>query len=347
MNKIDFKEEKIVNIYDIAKKAKVAPSTVSLALNNSPKVRRETKEKIIFVASELKYHPNFYARTLKQKTSKTIGLIIPDIKNPTFSEVAGGAEKKAKDNGYEILLAISEFDRDKELEFINFVTTNRVDGLLVSSQYISELLKELLEVDKDKKAPVVIMGKPPGHNIEKDFVYTDLEYGGYLAISHLIRLGHKRIGFLMGVAIEHLGLDRLNGYKRALKENGIDFDPNLIIRTGHNIEDGYYSVKKFMSIKPPITAIFAFNDMLAISLIRGLNDIGVKVPDDMAVIGFDNIPYSNYVSPPLSTIEINNYKTGEIAVEKLLNRLKNPDSEFIPSILKPKLVTRSSCGEKK
>lgn len=299
------------------------------------------------MASELKYHPNFYARTLKQKISKTIGLIIPDIKNPTFSEVVSGAERKAKENGYEVLLAISEFDRYKELEFISLVTTNRVDGLLVSSQYISEFLKELSKIDMDKEVPVVIMGKPPDDNIEKDFVYSDLEYGGYLAISHLIRLGHKRIGFLMGVAIEHLGLDRLNGYKRALKENGIDFDPNLIIRTGHNIEDGYYSVKKFMSIKPPITAVFAFNDMLAISFIGGLDDIGVKVPDDIAVMGFDNISYGNYINPPLSTIEISNYETGEIAVEQLLNRLKNPDSEFIHNILKPKLVTRSSCGEKK
>lgn len=315
-------------------------------MNNSPKVRKETKDKILLIANELKYHPNFYARILKQKISKTIGLIIPDIKNPTFSEVVSGAEKKAKENGYEVLLAVSEFDKRKELEFVNLVTTNRVDGLLISSQYTNSFLKELSKIDMNREVPVVIMGKPPEDNIEKDFVYPDLEYGGYLAISHLIKLGHERIGFLMGVAIEHLGLDRLNGYKKALEENGIDFDPSLIIKTGHNIEDGYCSAKKFLSISPPITAVFAFNDMLAISLIGGFNDIGIKVPNDIAVMGFDNISYGSYINPPLSTIEISNYETGIIAVERLCNRLKNPRSEYLHTVLKPKLIIRNSCGEK-
>jgi LacI family transcriptional regulator len=336
-------KEKIVNIYDVAKRAKVAASTVSLAFNNSPKIRDRTKKKVLSAAEELNYFPNYYARILKQKFTNTIGLIVPDIKNATFSDLASIAENIARENGYEVLLAISDFSKEKELEFISLLTSKRVDGLIISSQYVHNLLEQLFKIYKYRMAPIVLLGRPDDENVGIDFVCTDIEYGGYIAVFHLIKLGHKRIGFLMGVALENLAVERLNGYKRALKENDIEFDPDLVIRTGYRMEDSYNSVKKFLSIKPPVTAVFAFNDILAISFIKGLNDMKVKVPDDMAVIGFDNISYSSYINPPLTTIEINNYQIGKAAIKSLLYRLKNPDSEFKHIILKPELIIRGSC----
>lgn len=332
----------MATIYDVSKAAKVAPSTVSLVFNNSPKVKPSTRKRVLEAAEELSYRPNFLAQGLRFQKTRTVGLVVPDIKNPTFSAIASGVEKSAKRRGYRVLLGLSDFDKDEELGFIDLVRTGRIDGLIISSMYPDAFLERLSKF-AEERPPFVFLARL-SDDVEADFVCTDLEKGGYLAIKHLIDLGHTRIGFVHGVALEELGQERLRGYKRALAEHNIPYDETLVTHCGYSVFDGMKAAEEFIKMQDRPTAIFALNDLLAISLMKGIKDSGLKVPQDIAIAGFDNIEYGRFLETPLTTVEIHNYETVEIALDQLINRIENPDSAYRHVVLQPQLIVRESCG---
>jgi len=332
-------------IYDVAKLSGFSPATVSLALGNSAKIKQSTKDIIRDAAEKLGYHPNYIARGLVKQRTRTICLVIPDNLNPVFSEITQGVEHYAYDRGYSIILCTTNEDEKRERFYLEIMRNNRADGLLIFPTFFHVVQEEAIKL-KTSKIPFVIVGRKLG-GIESDFVAVNLESGGYKATDYLIKLGHTRIGMIYGVANPDLGKERLEGYKRAFLENGIPFKQELIKGCGYKIQDGYKAAKEILSNNNRPTAIFAINDLLAIGALKAIKEKGLRVPEDISLIGFDNIEFASYTDPPLNTLSLREKEMGKLAAEILIERIEKGISNKYKSILiEPELIVRKSCSKK-
>lgn len=334
-----------ITIKDIARLAGVSHTTVSRALNDKSRIRSETKEKILSIARELKYQPNFVARSLVIKRTKTIGLVITTIANPFYNELAQGIEATARALGYNIVLCSTQSDLSTEEQYIDMLRSKGVDGILFTSAHLHDPnIVALAEED----FPIVLVNRRTYEAMVRekvDYVGVDNVLGGFLAVEHLIKLGHERIGLIGGSSESSVGLERLEGGRRALQRYGIEENPTYLLEGDFLKSSGYDGGKRFLEMTPPPTAIFAANDYMALGACQAVLEKGSRVPEDMAVVGFNDIEFTAQKGVELTTIGQKKYEMGALAVKMLVERIEGervgPAREII---LEPELIIRKTCG---
>lgn len=328
----------MVNIKQVARRAGVSTATVSHVINKSTYVTPETTRKVEDAVRELGYSPSPIARGMKSKKTKTIGLMIDSVSSPFFAEVAKGVEIAAHLYGYNTILCNLSYDSPKESTYVTMLRQRWVDGVIYSG--MGKNMKEILSL-AEQKIPVVVVDKPI-KGVPFSSVIIDNEKGAYEATHHLVELGHKRIAHITGLRELPNTPYRQQGYKKCLLEAGLSYEEQLAVRGDYTAEGGYQAVPKLLALGERPTAIFADNDLMAIGAIRALQDRGLRVPEDVAVIGFDDIPVAAFMEPPLSTIRQPMHEMGKLGLEILVKTLKGEITELQEIILDTKLIVRSS-----
>ncbi len=343
------KSNKEVTIYDVAKALNISPSTVSRGLKDHPHIKQETKKNIIAVAKEMGYQQNKFASNLRQKHTNTIGVVVPKLNSYFMATVIAGVEKITSQNGYGLIISQSQESWKKEISCISTLFNSRVDGLLVSLAFDTKNLDHF-NILLNKDIPVVFFDRVADCNGCMSIVIDNYK-AGYEATSHLIEQGCNRIVHIGGNLMRNVYSDRFRGYKQALADNGIEFDQHLVIISDMNGQAGTDAAKKILKMVPRPDGIFTSNDSTAVSAIVELERAGVKIPDEIAVVGFNNEPISKVIKPNLTTIDYPAREIGEISATSLINKLKNSQSaNFSTIILKHKLISRQSSirnGENK
>src|ERR1700674_1926051 len=331
-----------VTIKDVARESGVNISTVSRALNNGYGVNDQTREHVIAVAAKLKYRPNRIARGLVTGRSHSLGLLISDIRNPFFAEVARGAEDAARAGSCDVVLCNSDLDADKQMQYVQSLSEKRIDGIMMNS--VSMLSREQQAQLAASGVPIVLLNRP-ATNHTFSTVCADNESGGALAAQYLLGLGHRKIAHLTGPR-QHGNLsDRARGFVRALQSAENPVQP-IVLHGKFNFDGGTELTRKLLDEHPDVTAIFAANDVMAFGVVQAVLDRGLRIPEDLSLIGFDNIEFSVIVHPPLTTIHQPKYEMGSAAVDVLL-RLARDKGKQIPEHrrLGVELIERQSCKE--
>jgi DNA-binding LacI/PurR family transcriptional regulator len=338
----------MTTIKDVAKLAHVSPSTVSRVIADNRRISPATKERVKKIMQELNYHPNMIARSLIKRSSLTLGLVLSRstdsaFSNPFFSEIIRGISTVTQSYHYNLMLATAEDYTEEARQCLCMVTEKRVDGvLLLASRVNDELIPELAK----NGYPFVVVGRAP--DLNKSYsVNNDNIQAAYSAVRHLFNLGHQRIALLNGPDEYILCQDRYEGYRFAFREYGIENDPTLIKKGSFTQNDGYRLTLELLAIDPPPTAIFAVDDLMAIGAYKAIKEKKMRIPEDIAVIGFNDDPLASVVEPALTTIRLPIYEMGQTAAAMIIGLLQ--DQEIFPSqrILSSELIIRDSCGAKK
>ncbi len=332
---------KKLNIDDISKMAGVSKATVSRVLNNSDKVNSNTRQNILNIIEKYNYQPSNLARALSKKTSKIIGVIIEDLANPFFTEIARGIETVLHNNGYIMFLTSSNWNRAKEEEIINKLYRNQIDGLLITP-IIGQT--PLLKALKENNLPIVFINYKDT-DPSQCFVTSDNVKGAELGTNLLIKDGYEEIMCLKG--FEHqTANDRVTGFYRELARHNTDKIKFTLITGVNRLMDGYNFIKEHADYFKKINhrcGIFALNDFIALGLLDALIDEGIPVPDKVAVIGYDDISFAERYKIPITTIRQSKYRLGELAAEQLLARIIGTKETAAQIILEPELIIRKSC----
>jgi len=308
---------KYITLKMVAEKAEVSVNTASRAINNKPDINEETKKRVLQIAKELGYTRNAAAVALRTKKTGTIGVVIADNRNPFYAEVLNGMEEAARKKNYHIILANTQRDYKNEEEAMNLLLAKRVDGLLIAPvQGKDDDIKNLI----DANIPFVIVGRD-FENIDLDAVYNDEVKGGFLATEYLIKKGHKNIAFINGFLHKSPARSRLEGYKKALKKYKISFNNTLVSVGDIDVKDGYKRTKQLFEKGLDFTAIFAYNDMMAFGSMQAIKEKGLRIPEDIELVGYDDIPFSSLISPSLTTIKLKKQDLGVESVKLLFSRI--------------------------
>ena len=331
-----------VTIKDIAKAVGVSHSTVSRALNKSSLVNERTLARIRQMAGEMGYRPNVIAQGLKRKGTKTIALVVPDIANPYFITVAIGVQEKMRAFGYHMILANTNRNLETESEEIKLLCHRMIDGLVICP--LSEASVPCLGYLREHEVPFVIVSRDV-KGIATPVVLPDDFYGAYLATAHLADLGHTRIAHIAGPEKASVTVDRIAGYKAALSERGLSTDGQLVTMGPLDMSGGYEGARTFLERDDPPTAIFAANDLIAIGVLGYARERGIRIPEDIALVGFDDIEVARYLEVPLTTVAQPAREIGNRAGELLYEALHSPsETPFHRVIMRPTLVIRESSG---
>jgi LacI family transcriptional regulator len=330
---------------DVARLAGVSRATVSYVLNGRTDGRvpisDETQQRVLDAIEELGYEPDARAQALRSGNTKTIALIIPDLQNPHFCEYATGIEEAARAAGYHILLSSTTLNSDDyAVDIFKGLARRRFDGLILVSSFVLESKEAQTTLARIRKRGLPIVEL----SYTEDSVSVDYRKATEEVMSYLLSLGHRRIGLIYGVGGHELAEDRLQPYCAFLESVGIPVDEELIMECGPTIEDGYQAAKELLALEPRPTTIIAINDLLAMGALRAAADLGLHVPNDLSLVGYDNIPMANYLIPRLTTVTKDANELGKKAFEVLLARIQNPDipRQQIHSIAK--LIIRESTG---
>jgi LacI family transcriptional regulator len=331
-----------ITIHDIAKELNIDSSTVSRALSNNPRVKQKTKDRILEKANELGYQRNLLASSLRNNKTNTIGVIVPRISRHFFSSAIAGIEETAYEAGYNVIICQSLEQLNREQKIANTLSANRVDGVLISVS-METTDSDYLQIFKKNGTPLVFFDRHcdiPGNS---NVVIDDFQ-GGFDATEHLILQGCKKIAHFSGPQELEIYKNRYKGYKSALEKYNIKLDNNLVISSKLMELDGIESVKKLLSQPIPIDGIFSSNDTAAISALQYLKGEGIKIPEDIAIVGFSNEPISSVIEPSLTTIDQPGFEIGKIAANLLLEQINNKPGTIVAEtiILKPVLIKRNS-----
>lgn len=334
-----------VSIKDIAKAADVSHSTVSRALSDSPLIPAKTKARIQHLARKMGYTPNAWARSLVMGKTRTIGVVVTTIADPFMAPVLQGIESTAYENGYTVILATSNSEPAREWSAVEMLRSKRVDGVIVTASRVGALYQDHL---KRIGVPVVLLNN---HSEQRGrYVYSvtvDNRHGARLATQHLIELGHRRIGYISGPARHSSNAGRLQGYRQALREAGIPFAPELVAPGDGKMDAGMAALPALMHLTKRPTAIFCYNDMTAIGVLRAARQLALNVPRDLSIVGFDDISFASFVQPPLTTIAQPQFEMGQQAMRMLLTAMSQPSRAPVANILiKGKLIVRESTRAK-
>ncbi|WP_347905289.1 LacI family DNA-binding transcriptional regulator [Pseudomonas purpurea] len=329
----------MATIKDVAALAGISYTTVSHVVNKTRPVSEEVRVKVEAAIKSLDYVPSAVARSLKAKTTATIGLLVPNSLNPYFAELARGIEDYCERNGYCVILCNSDDNPDKQRSYLRVLLEKRIDGLIVASAGgDSGLAAGLAAV----RTPMVIVDRSL-EGVDADLVRIDHEYGAYLATRHLLELGHRDIAYIGGPAHTSVAQMRLAGYCRALKEAGVEVPHGRMLESDFTSTGGYSAAATLLAHTPP-SAIFAGNDLLGIGVLRAAAERNIRVPSELSVIGFDDIQMSRYVYPALTTVGQSILQLGEMAAEVLLRRIAAPERATDQRIVTPSIVLRESTA---
>jgi LacI family transcriptional regulator len=329
-----------VTIKDVARESGVNISTVSRALNDEYGVHPETREHVIAVANRLKYRPNRVARGLVTGRSNTLGLIVSDIRNPFFAEVARGAEDAARAAGCDLVLCNSDLNATKQIEYVHSLLAKHVDGILMNS--VAVLNRAQQEDLARCPVPIVLLN---GATSRKTFstVSANNVAGGALAGNYLVQLGHRALAHITGPRRNGNLTDRARGFLKAVAAQG--GCPETVLLHGENsFSGGYELTQQLLKEHPEVTALFTGNDIMAFGAVRAIHESGRRIPQDISLIGFDNVELASAVNPPLTTVHQPKYEIGQTAVKILLDRAGKQSTrapEF--RVLDVQLIERQSC----
>ncbi|WP_342431795.1 LacI family DNA-binding transcriptional regulator [Neobacillus sp. FSL H8-0543] len=330
-----------ITIKDIAKKANVSITTVSRVLNQKTEgISKSTRKRVLEIIEELGYRPNSIARSMITKQTNTIGLIIPDIRNPFFPELVRGVEDFLNQHSYNVFLCNTDGDPKRELEYVSLLKEKNVDGIIFTYS-CAETIQQLEDILSVEKIPFVLLDRGvEDHKFSVVSIHN--EKAGYLATQHLIELMHTQIGCITGPTSYPNSKARLQGYQRALAEAGIASNPDLIVEGDFQMEGGYLAARELLA-KQKVTAVFAFNDLMAFGVYQAAAEMGISIPDDLSVVGFDNIKYNQLLHPRLTTIEQSVYEMGKLSAEILFEQMtKGGDAVTKTQYLEPALILRES-----
>ncbi len=332
-----------VTLKDVAARARVHPATASRALNPETRllVREDTAQRVLDAAAELGYRPNTVARSLRTRRSHSIGVLIPDLNNPLFPPIVRGIEDRLAAAGYVALIGNTDGDPERERMLFEQMRARHVDGLVLATVQLGDpLLAEAARAD----LPVVLMNRlAQDHSVPS--VSVDNERGIRMAVAHLAALGHTRIAHLAGPQDVSTGLARYRGFRAAMEDHGLRPDPDLIVTAkAFTIEEGLRCALQLLKRDRQCTAVAAGNDMLAIGCYAALDETGLSCPDDVSVVGFNDMPFIDRLRPPLTTIRFPHYQVGTEAAQLLLERVAGHTGPVKVLFLAPELVVRGSTA---
>jgi LacI family repressor for deo operon, udp, cdd, tsx, nupC, and nupG len=330
-----------VKMSDVARLANVAPATVSRVLSQPHLVSEETQRKVLKVIEELNYQPHMIARQFRKKETKTILVVVPDIARPFFSQVLKGIQHTAIESGYRVILGDTENNIEREGEFVDLLFQRQADGMILLT---ARMDKERIEQISRQFPTVLACEYFDGLDIST--VSIDNISAARKITEHLINIGHTKIAHITGPMNVVLSRDRLKGYRQAMEIHDLSIDATFIQEGDLSLECSYNQMIKLLSLKSPPTAVFVYNDEMAIGAIKAIKDSGLKVPEDVAVVGIDNLEISSIVEPHITTIDQPKYEIGKKAMEllvQLINGIKLENKKFV---FRDKLIIRESCGSK-
>jgi LacI family transcriptional regulator len=333
---------KEITIYDIARKLNISIATVSRALKDDPVVSKKTRKKIFDLAEEMGYRSNHFARNLRNQRTDTIGVIVPRLNSYFMSTIIAGMENVANGNGYNLIISQSSESVKKEIANAKTLFNNRVDGLLVSLAYDTEDITHFNQFFK-KSIPVIFFDRVEQHDSSTS-ILIDNRRAAYEATTHLIQQGCKRIVHITAMPKRNVYVDRLGGYKKALADHGIAFKEDYIIINTLSLEAGIEAAEMMTQMNPMPDGIFVANDNCAVGCMIRLKQSGIRIPEDIAIVGFNNDPVSKVVEPNLSTINYPGYEMGDVATRHLINHL-NGTAQIQSTnliILRSDLIVRAS-----
>ncbi|HEX3889491.1 MAG TPA: LacI family DNA-binding transcriptional regulator [Verrucomicrobiae bacterium] len=330
----------MVRLKDIAQRLGVSVMTVSKALRDAPDVSAATKAKIKSLAAQMGYVPDSSAQGLRTKTTKLFGVVIPSITNPIFARIIFAIEERAHDLGYDVLLAHSLNKPEREEHCIRHFLSRRVDGIFISPVYRFEAEARIYQEILARKTPTVLLGSPAPFCKNFPCVEIDELIASYNVTQHLLKLGHKRIAYFTGPQTAPWAHERFNGYRRALREAGLDVDDRLVFQSGSTIEDGTNAALQMLNENCHVTAVQAVNDLVAIGCADALLSQGLKIPEDISIVGFGNILTSEHFRVPLTTVRQPKFRLGIAAVEMMMGLIRGESvqSKRLPA----ELVERKS-----
>ena len=327
----------------IAVQLGVSITTVSKVLNNHADISEATRARVMAKVAELGYQPNAVARSLTLRRTKTIGIVIPDLMHSFFVEIISGLETVASAKGYGLLLCSSNEDPRKERAELDMLRQRQVDGIILASANAAgntDLLQRLSALG----IGIVMIDRDDHPDVRCDRVLTDDHKVGRLATAHLISQGRQAIAHIAGPPIVH-AKRRADGYTSALRDAGVTLRPEWLVRGGFKEADGYKTMKKLLSLRPKIDAVFAANDPAAIGAMKAVWEAGLRVPEDIAIVGAGNIAWSDMLRVPLTTVSWSREEQGRQAADLILGRLgPRPGPKVRRVVIPPQLVVRSSCG---
>lgn len=331
-------------IEDVARLAGVSKATVSSVINNRPHIAPETRERVLEVIHKLQYRPNRIARSLSAQKTHSLGLVVKQIDNPYFAQIMRGVYDEASLHGYIVLLGSSELSPEKEKHSIDALLQQWVDGLVISPLQGEGADLSYLGMILQTGPPLVFLERIP--NFQANTVDIQNARAAEEAVSYLISLGHQRIVYFAGPSYSIHNRERLEGFRKAMADHGLPVPPNAVWPAGVYIEDGYRAGKEvFSQAECPFTAAFCFNDLVAIGVMNAIFEQGLSVPEDVSIIGFDNIAFCDSARVPLTSVRVPTYEMGREAAKLLFRQIqegetKNP--ELV--ILTAELVHRKSCA---
>ena len=327
-------------IKEVALKAGVSIATVSRVLNDVGPVDERTRERVRTVAHEMRYYPNALGRSLSRRRTDGIGLLLPDLFGEFFSEVIRGADQTAQQNHFHLVVSSSHSSR-AEIEAALRMMRGRVDGLIVMSPNIET---HFLRANLPQSLPVVLLNCVVSGD-DFDSLNVDNDGGAYQMVQHLVNHGHRRIAIIKGSEGNFEAVERLRGYRRALEDGGAECDTSLEIQGTFSEAAGYDAIRTMLALPSRPTAVFASNDTMAIGALSGLRDAGMRVPDDMALAGFDDVPIARYLTPALTSVHVSISDLGVHAILRLIHAVREKNAHLRQhSVLTTTLALRESCG---
>lgn len=337
--------QKAIGIADVAREAGCSINTVSRALNNMQGVSAVTRARVLAVAERLHYSPSRVARSLLSKAARTLGLVVTDCTNPLYAHIIRAVDDVAFAHDFNVILCNSGRDYEREQQSIRMLLENRVSGMLIAPVQVDSL--HIADLTR-RQLPFILIGSR-SEDPEVYYVTSDNFGGGYKATSLLLDLGHRRIGHLTARHHASNAEDRLAGYRSALEERGAPFDESLVAPCERNVEGGHSGTATLLGQPMRPTAIFAYNDLQAIGAIRAARELGLRVPDDLAVVGYDDIDLAAFSEVPLTTMSQPAYELGRVAASKLFGLMEDTedtaDAAARQIVLPVELVLRRSSGQ--
>lgn len=331
-----------MNIKFVAQKAGVSVTTVSRVLNHPESVSKDTRESILAVMEEINYVPNWFARNIQTNKTNMIGLLLPDVLDPANMEIAKGVEEIAHQKNYNIMLCNTEYNAEKEIGYINKLAERKIDGFIITSTFLKK--KAIKSLDK-QNIPFVFVGKTKETEGE-NLVYTNEREASEEAVEYLITSGRKNIAIILPDTSSYDNAEKLDGYKNAMKKSGLLTEAAFIEKSVNNIEGGFIAAGKLLSknIKPD--AVFATSDMMAFGAIERFKQAGVRVPEDIAVIGYGDVKVGAVMEPKLTTVSKPAYRMGLIATRLLFDIFEDESAPVQQIFLQSNIKIRKSCGNK-
>ncbi|MBB6734887.1 LacI family DNA-binding transcriptional regulator [Cohnella zeiphila] len=330
-----------IKIVDVASKANVSPATVSRVLNGHSYVKSSTREKVMRAIESLGYHPNAVAKNLRSQRSMTIGVIVPDINASYFAEIIKGIENMAYSRKYRVIICDAENQQDKEMEYLGLLMSRTVDGMILVTPSTAD--EEIVRLT-DKGYEVAVIGRAVEHP-KVPCIFTDNVKFSKEVVDYLVSLGHRDIVFLSGYANAVDSFERLEGYLKGLKEHHIPFRPELVENGNFNERGGYEAMKRLLDKGLGFTAVYAANDEMALGVYKACDEAGLRIPEQLSVVGVDNNRISKYITPALTTVNQPKYAMGAVIAEKLIDQM-NADEFSEKRVFKvdSELIVRQSSG---